>query len=274
MILIAFLFIAYLKDEPAEEKVNSESSLVGTEERENIKQFWSHYRKATALRIDGKWSAAIEEYENALAFNGRHEDALYYLGNMYWEVRKYNRAGETWIKLKDVNPNSARVHFQLGNLYLNTQLPELFNIQKAESEFLRTLEINKEETGPLLALGQISLIKGDHDAAREYFSDVIGSNFKSVEAHFLKGYVAWKRGDRKDALNLFTESVALSAPKKDETEVIGEGDTKSGKSFERKNDQDLFYAHILELADIKNKDLGNEMDNKYQKVDEFLATLN
>ena len=64
----------------------------------DIQTFWTTYRQATKDRFDGLWQEAINGYIAALEINNTHEDALYYLGNMYLELSEYPKAEETWKK--------------------------------------------------------------------------------------------------------------------------------------------------------------------------------
>ena len=144
---------------------------------------------------------AVAEYRKAISLNNSHEDALYYLGNMYFDLGELEAAEQIWRRLAEVNPNSARAHSQLGTIYLMIENGNMFNLDAAEAEFQRAFAINKEVTAPVLRLGQIALIRGNFSESQRLFNAVIGSNTRSVEAHFLTGYIDWKRGNLQKALN-------------------------------------------------------------------------
>ncbi|MBI4421528.1 MAG: VCBS repeat-containing protein [Gemmatimonadetes bacterium] len=178
--------------------------------RAGIREFWEIYRAATGHRAAGRIGAARDAYRRALELNPRHEDALYYLGNMALELGGYDEARSAWARLVQVNPRSARAHSRLGDLYgcMDPGAPRDF--ARAEAEFRRALQLNREETGSLLHLGEIALLRGDLADAISYLDTVMGSHSRSVEAHFLKGYVAWKRGQPERAAALFRTAVALA----------------------------------------------------------------
>jgi Tfp pilus assembly protein PilF len=96
----------------------------------------------------------------------------------------------------------------LGSLYACLELAEFFDLDAAEAEFRRALEINTEETGPLVQLGQIALLRGDMTKALGFFEAVIGSNYTSVDAYFFKGYIAWKGGETQRAHESFARAVS------------------------------------------------------------------
>ncbi len=200
--------------------------------RDRVLRFWELYRQATARRVGGRTREAADDYARALELNPRHEDVLYYLGNMRFELGEYEAAEDAWRRLIAVNPSSARAHSRLGDLYMCPDLESFFDLDAAEAEFERAHEINREETGPPLRLGQIALLRGDLDAALGHLDAVIGSNYSSVEAHYLKGYIAWKRGDERQAEESLAQAASFARPKEAAAGAPSgasqEGDTRSG----------------------------------------------
>lgn len=205
-----------------------ETESTSAAERRRTLLFWELYREATDHRIAGRTEKAAETYSRALELNEEHEDALYYLGSMELERGGFAAAERAWMRLLEVNPLSGRAHSRLGVLYSCLEPTGVFDLARAEAEFKRAQAINKEQTGPLLGLGEVALIRGDLDAASRYLDRVLGSNSSSVPAHFLEGYVAWRRGDRNAAASSFAEAVRQARPAQPVAGVAGEGDTKAG----------------------------------------------
>ncbi|MFQ5628111.1 MAG: tetratricopeptide repeat protein [bacterium] len=248
----------------------SEKSLI---EKEKIRQFWQIYRQATKHRLAGELDQAVLAYKQAIALNENHEDALYYYGNVCQELGKYRIAEEMWEKLARINPSSVRAHQQLGNIYLDYQQENIFDIQRAETAFQRAHDINGEETGPLLRLGEISLIKDDRNAASKYFDAVLGSNFKSVEAYFLNGYMAWKSKDIQRAQAMFAKAVDYSRPTIPTKGVLGEGDTKPGALSLEVKRTGPFHTLINNLTTIDQHSTPAQLDMRYREVDNLIAHI-
>jgi tetratricopeptide (TPR) repeat protein len=224
----------------------------------------------------GRTREAAEGYRQALTLNGEHEDALHYLGNMCVELGEYQAAEASWRRLAQVNPQSARAHLQLGNLYLNFEQKEFFNLSRAEEEFQRALQINQEETGPTLRLGHVALIRGDLPRAQSYFDAVIATHYKSVEAHFLKGYVAWKTGNTSTAETMFSEAVKFSQADKPVQGVLSEGDTKTGRAHvapPSSKRQTLFQDRFGDLADLNETSVSQQMRARYEKLEALLKQM-
>ena len=69
----------------------------GRPDRQRVLAFWEAIRSATTHRIAGRIAEAAADYQRAVELDPRHEDALYYIGNMRFELGEYARAGE-WRK--------------------------------------------------------------------------------------------------------------------------------------------------------------------------------
>ncbi|HEX9754979.1 MAG TPA: FG-GAP-like repeat-containing protein [Gemmatimonadales bacterium] len=242
-------------------------------ERDRIREFWQLYRAAAEHRVAGRTAAAAAAYAQALERDPDHEDALYYLGNMRLELGDFAAAEQAWRRQAAVNPGSARAHSQLGSLYLCLEEGAPFDPARAESEFERAHEINKEETGPLLRLGEVALLRGDHAAARRRLETVLGSHPASAPSHFYLGYLAWKAGDRDRARAAFGRAVAASPPPP--APAPGEGDTKRGVTpLSARRERCAALRDLLRPLETPPADssaLDLEMLRRYGALDQLVA---
>jgi len=248
---------------------------VGTVDRERITEFWSRYRAATALRIAGKTEAAAAAYGGALELNPAHEDALYYLGNTRFALGEFAAAEQAWRRLVEQNRTSARAHSRLGSLYLCLEAGARFDPVRAEAEFRIAHEINKEETGPLLQLGEAALMRGDFAAAGNYLDAVVGANAASAAAHFYHGYLAWKTGAPDLAAKAFARAVAASLPPRAVLPegASSEGDTKGPGTSTRSGPERCGALRRLgdHLGGLKPNDLAREMTARYRALDSLVG---
>jgi tetratricopeptide (TPR) repeat protein len=268
---VLFAYITLNNKSSSAESAKEESDYTEAE-KEKVLKFWEYYRTATDYRMEEKWQQAADYYLKALEFNPVHEDALYYLGNMYLELLRYKDAEACWTKLAKINPQKSRAYLQLATLYLSSE--EFFDIEKAENASRQALKNNKEETGPVLLLGEIKLIRGDLDAAADDFKAVTTSNFKSVDAYFLAGYIAWKKGDKTKARDLFLEAVKYAKPADNAPQKVeGEGDTKHGKGFGSVTSKSVFHPLIAQLAAVQPDQADKALQKAYIGVDALLVEL-
>ncbi len=272
ILLVLFITITYLKSPSSvDSPENSEAQV--SDEREKTLLFWTHYRKATDHRLNGQLDSAEVNYQRALQLNDHHEDALYYLGNILLVQGKYEKAEAAWLELSRIDPSSARAYSQLGTLYFCIDDTSYFNLPAARQAFERALSINKEETGPLLRLGQIALLDGDDSTASYYFDAVRVSNHKSREAYFYAGYLFWKNGNLNNATDLFRQAVAISKSENQNDGVIGEGDTKDGISLVSEHASCPFIHNQIADLDTYNESVNSDLiSQKYHNFDTFLGS--
>jgi tetratricopeptide (TPR) repeat protein len=274
--VIALLLVAGCTKVPPAESESSVSGVIDSltlSKNKEIKKFWTAYRKATKYRIAGSWQEAVKEYIIALEINNQHEDALYYLGNMYLELGQYDKAEDTWRKLLEVNPSSSRGHYQLGKLYLNKDATKFFNLTRAAQEFQTTTAINKDFIQPVLNLAQISLIQGDYHNSSEKLQTVLGSDNKNVEALFLQSYINFKQGDLELAIDYFKRAEEYSVQKTSIKGVKGEGETKSGESHARRVSQSIFFEYYKGLKADDSVEIEAEMQDRFTKMNNFIVQL-
>lgn len=242
-----------------------------------IRRFWELYNRATDLRLKGEWEAAAGQYQEALAVDGKHEDALYYLGNAFFELGRFQEAATTWKRLVETSPNqSSRAHAQLGMLYSCGAPGSPFDLALAERELQQALAINKEESGPVIKLGEVALLRGERDQALAYLSAGRNLNFKSVQANYLIGYLKWAKGDAAGALKELKQAADFALAAKPPPEASGEGDTKKkGPLLARGvSSRGLLAAHWAALEDWP-KDAVNpdRVQEEYGRFDRRLQEV-
>lgn len=196
--------------------------------RADVREFWARYRAATDARVSGRITEARDAYRAALALDPSHEDVLYYLGNVELELGHYGAAESAWRRLIEINPASARTHSRLGDLYACPDSAAPWDLARADAEFHRAAELNREETGPLLRLAEVAVLRNDLTGALTHLDAVIVTHPRSVEARYLKGYVAWKRGQKAEAAAELGEAMALANAPQTVQQAPAEGDTKHG----------------------------------------------
>ena len=240
-------------------------------DRERVQRFWLLYREASAFRIAHDVQRAADGYASALELNPRHEDALYYAGNMRVELGDYAAAADAWRRLLAVNPNSARTHSQLGGLYACLDREAPFQLDSAERHLQRAHELNKEENGPLLHLAEVALLRGDRASARRYLGAVLKNDVSNTAAHFYMGYLALRDKDLPRAREeLRRASTSPAAAPKPKGAASGEGDTKLGVTPLRRDGN---RCDQLRAAAQHARALGPKVDpvERYRDLESLLT---
>ena len=255
-----------------------ERSTISAVQKAEIRRFWDTYRRATDLKLQGAWAAAASAYREALEIDPAHEDALYSLGNVLFELERYRGAAAAWRRLIEVNPQSTRAHIQLGAVYSCGASGAPLDLGVAEREFQRALAINKEETGPVFKLGEVCLLSGQRQRALTYFTAVVRSNVRSVQAHYLIGYLNWLEGELEESRNALQQAVSLSRPKQSDGAFVGEGDTRGGKGgpllAEGEGRKSFFASHRTALGTWQDEIISiPRMEEEYRELDRRVKRL-
>jgi hypothetical protein len=241
-----------------------------TGDRARVQDFWRLYREATVLRSEHQNDRASDAYARALELNPVHEDALYYYGSMRLELGDFVSAERAWRKLLEVNPSSARAHSELGSLYLCLDSAAPFNPDSAVRHFERAHEINKEETGPLVRLGEVALLRGDLASAKTRFETVLATHAASSVTRFYMGYVEWKNGHTPLAAKQFAAAVAAAKSGAQSAPAPSEGDTKRGAAVTAANERcGELRAPARDLLQTANPQ--REMVTRYQALNNILT---
>jgi hypothetical protein len=240
-----------------------------TADRTRIQDFWRLYREATAERVAGRVQAAERSYAAALELNPEHEDVLYYLGGMRLELGDFAAAAAAWRRLASLNANSARTQSQLATLYFCLEPGAPFQLDSAEVHLRRAHEINKEENGPILRLGEVALLRHDSAAARRQFLTVLATHANNGPARFYMGYLEWKAGNLARAREEFAKGSSAVVTREAVAGVASEGDTKSGAvaAVARGRCDDL--RSLSEVRNPADKDPG--MIARYRSLDSLLT---
>lgn len=114
----------------------------------------------------------------------------------------------------DAFPSSAPAHFALGNAYLEKFLTvraflgrapkEL--LEKTESEYLKTLDIDRSHAGAALGLARVYAGRGQLDEARRQLA-LLGTRVKNEHLMFSLAQYYAEIGERELALELLTTAI-------------------------------------------------------------------
>ncbi len=246
----------------------TEGRATGTD-RARVQMFWRLYREATLHRVARRNQAAADSYALALEINPDHEDVLYYLGGLRLELGDFEGAAREWRHLLSVNASSARTHSQLGALHLCLDAGAPFQLDSAERHLNRAHDINKEENGPLLRLGELSLLQGDLTAARRYLETVLATHADNAASRFYSGYLAWKAGDMTLARAEFRKAAPVGTSRPAPPAVPGEGDTKRGSAALSSGGERCRQLRSLSERP-RAGDPEGEMASRYRELDSLL----
>lgn len=206
---------------PASEALTADSRAPS---REQVARFWELQRAGMdALKRERDLPRAIDLLRQALVLDPGHEDSRYYLANCLAALGKTDDALLELDTLRRANPSSHRAHQQWGVLRAVTA-SSAEHLEEAEAALLRALEINTETTGGLEVLGELALMRGQNDVARQRLEWVIRSNTQSSESLFLLGYLEWRAGREPRSRELLGRAAAARGEAWKPEGAVAEGD--------------------------------------------------
>ncbi len=201
-------------------------------DRARVVAFWDRHRSAMhALKVEKNPRKAAGLFEQALAIDPAHEDARYYLATALAAQGDTDGALRQYSELTRVNARSHRSLAGWGRLRALTQR-NASDLAAAEEALGKAHDLNHEETGALLMLGEIALMRAQFNVAERRLKAVAQANARSAGAWFLLGYVRWKAQDAVHARESLERSRAALGPEWKPAGTTAEGDVLGQKTHE------------------------------------------
>jgi hypothetical protein len=220
-------------------------------DKERLIQFWSTQRAAMdAMKIEKDNAKAIQLFRRAIELNPAHEDSRYYLGLCLGAEGDVDGALAALSGLQKLNPQSHRAWHQWGTLRAMSARSDA-DLSAAESALERAHALNPEETGALLVLGEVALLRGDRQLAEQRLGAAIRTNPKAVGGFFLSGYLAWKRNDPAKAKQFLDQARMALGPDWRPQGATSEGDVKK-KQHEDSSPLQTFWTSWNGQSDPAN----------------------
>ncbi|MBI4326582.1 MAG: VCBS repeat-containing protein [Chloroflexi bacterium] len=183
----------------SQERAGTSPAAKPPDDKVRLLAFWNKQRGAmNALKVEKDIPKAIQLFREALELDPRHEDSRYYLGQCLAAQGDAAGALAQLEELTRINPQSHRGFQQWGTLRAVFAETEA-DLAAAEKSLEQAHSLNPEETGALLVLGEVALLRHDLAKAEQRLADACATNPKAVAGFFLRGYLAWKRGDQAGA---------------------------------------------------------------------------
>lgn len=184
-----------------------------------------------AMKVARDYAGAVRLFREAIALNPRHEDSRYYLGLCLADLGDVDGALAALEGLQQLNPQSHRAWQQWGVIRARFARSDA-DLAAAQQALERAHRLNPEETGALLVLGEVALLRGDLKRAEEHLAAATHTNPKAAGGFFLRGYLAWKRGDSEAARHLLAQARAALGPDWQPRGATSEGDVKQKQHVE------------------------------------------
>ncbi len=236
--LDADAFYEVIEGDPVPRKISSRGSTaisavtMPSSEKERLVAFWAKQRGAMdAMKRERDNVKAIALFREAIALNPAHEDSRYYLGLCLASQNDFPGALAALEGLQQLNPQSHRAWQQWGVIRALHATNDA-DLAAAERALERAYSLNPEETGALLVLGEVALLRGQLPLAEQRLAAATRTNPKAIGGFFLRGYLAWRSGDTTAAKSFLTQTRTALGPDWSPKGTTSEGDVKQKQHVE------------------------------------------
>ena len=180
------------------------------------------------LLAEGRYDAAIQEFEAAIAIDRNLVDAYYQRGNAYRDKGDIDRAIADYAQAIRMNPNYANAYNTRGELYRSRN-----DFERAISDFSEAIRLNPNFALAYLNRGRAN--RGDLDRAFADFNQALRLNPNYAEAYLGRAYVYYGRRDWDRAIADYTQAIRLNPNYKDAY-------YQRGRTYAEKGDLDRAIA--------------------------------
>lgn len=188
--------------------------------------FWTKQHAAMdAMKREHSYAKAAALFREALAINPAHEDSHYYLANCLAASGDIPGAIAELDALAHINPQNHRAFQRKGEL-LASAARSGSDLTAARQSLDAALRLNPEETGTLTLMGEVELAQGSFADAEHSFQHVCQTNPHATVAWFLRGYIAWKRGNSPRASAMLGRAHQALGPDWKPSGSVLEGDVR------------------------------------------------
>lgn len=173
-----------------------------------------------ALNEMGKLRFRRQDYEDAvgifqrrIALDPNNDEAYYYLGLSYKEMKRYPEALAALRQATLLGEGKADRHFWLGILYA-----QLDSVEDARRSFLRSVEIDSTAKSASVAyqqLGYYCLLERNYPQAVRYLERAVQTDEQNLQAWVWLGQGYQNSGNRARALECYNRALALNPKQPD-----------------------------------------------------------
>jgi tetratricopeptide (TPR) repeat protein len=152
-----------------------------------------------------QFAKARLEFKNALQLDPRLAEAYYQLALLDEREQKWQPMFKSLQTVESLSPNHIEAITKLGQIHLLAG-----NIDDAKEKAEKVFKINPNFIPGLLLKASIAMNQEQFEEAISFVADALNYDPKNIDALSLKALIENKRGNIKEALNLVDEALALS----------------------------------------------------------------
>lgn len=194
--------------------------------RQAIERFWAMEHSAVnAMQREHNPAKAARLFREALAIRPNQQESHYFLADCLADTGDVPAAIAELDALIRIDPQNHRAYQRKGEL-LAASAGSQSQLAAAYRVLAGALKLNPEETGTQILLGEVALAQRRFPEANRIFAHVLQANSGAANALYFQGYIAWKKGDTRQASILLTQAHSALGPTWKPAGATSEGDVR------------------------------------------------
>jgi tetratricopeptide (TPR) repeat protein len=165
-----------------------------------------HFRTATELKDQGKYSEALQEYRKALEVEPEYPEALNNIGFIYFQLKSYDLAAQTYERALALNPDDEDLLFNLAVAYIRDNRPG-----RAVDPLGKILERSPKNTRALSLLAGAHIQAGDQDNAIRALLRLSEQEPEDARVYVKLGAAFFEKGDYDKAAKYYQVALIKSS---------------------------------------------------------------
>jgi tetratricopeptide (TPR) repeat protein len=157
-----------------------------------------------AFRQVSVWKDSITLFSHALEVTHNNAVVHNYLGNSYYDLKRYQDAIESCRQAINIMPDYAEAHYYLGNAY-----SKLGRNQEAVDAYKQALKIKPDYAEAYNSLGNAYVDLGRLQEAQDAFKQAINAKPDFAEAHNNLGNASFAMGHLQEAIENYKQAILI-----------------------------------------------------------------
>ncbi len=162
------------------------------------------YKVAKNMAMSGRLQEAEKELEEALKLDGHYGDALYLMGLIQIENKKYEKAVEFFKKVISEQPKFYTARLYLANAYM-----AMNDTQKATEQVDYYITNMPSDASGHYAKGVICYINGDLNGSIKAYDKAISLQKEHAYALYNRGVALFRLGQKDEGINSVKKALEL-----------------------------------------------------------------
>ena len=148
------------------------------------------------------YEEALELYLKADLIKPNHVWTLRHIAICYRNLKKVNKALEYFLRANEIDPDNLSINLNIGHCYLEQK-----NYDKALNYYYKVDFLDTKATKARRPIAWCSFLAGKYEQAARWYEKILSDKPTTLD-YLNAGHVSWARGNVREAINLYLQSIS------------------------------------------------------------------